>query len=140
MNAGASDRDWYYAKANTPSGQQAGPFGWEQLRSLAFAGAIGPDDLVWHPSLPQWVPAAQISGLMPAAGFGSAQAAATSAPSPPSPEWAAGTAVGPFEAPPAPVTPAPIRRTPPWQLPVVISLAARVLVGGGWGCTSGLFG
>jgi len=139
VNAGASDRDWYYAKANTPSGQQAGPFEWEQLRSLALAGAIVPDDLVWHPSLPQWVPAAQISGLISAAGFDLEQAAAASAaPPPPANEWALGTETGPFEAPPAPVTQAPARRPRRWLLPVIISLAALLLVGGSLGVYFGL--
>lgn len=134
VNAGASDRDWYYAKTDTPSGQQAGPFGWEQLRSLALAGAIAPTDLVWHPSLPQWVPAAQIGGLFPVGAFRPAQPAAPSvAPPRPPNEWVAGMATGPFEAPPAPLTPAPARRPRPWLLPVIISLAALLLVGGGLG-------
>ena len=34
-----------------------------ELRSLAGAGVLGPADLVWHPSLPQWVPAGQVGGL-----------------------------------------------------------------------------
>jgi hypothetical protein len=61
--------DWYYAKRGAPHGQQAGPFTWEQLFSHARAGAVAPDDLVWHPQLPQWLPAGQVSGLFPAAAF-----------------------------------------------------------------------
>lgn len=139
VNAGASNSDWYYAKTDTPSGRQAGPFAWEQLRSLALAGAIAPTDLVWHPSLPQWVPAAQIGGLIPEGAFGSAQAAGPAvAPPPPDNEWPPGMATGPFEAPPAPVTPAAARGRRPWLLPVIISLAALLLVGGGLGVYFGL--
>lgn len=70
MNGGSSLPSWYYAKAGAPAGQQAGPFAWEQLVSLTQAGAIAPADLVWDPSLPQWLPAAQIQGLLPVAPSG----------------------------------------------------------------------
>ena len=62
---------WYYLPAGAGGGQQVGPLTWEELYAARTAGSIGSGDMVWHPALPQWTPAAQIPGLFPA----SAQAA-----------------------------------------------------------------
>ena len=64
--------DWYLTKRGSPPGQHAGPFAWEQLVSYARAGTIAPDDLVWNPQLPQWLPAGQVSGLFAPAVFSGA--------------------------------------------------------------------
>lgn len=52
---------WYYAK----DGQQTGPIGLEALRELIGNGTIDPaKDLVWNPSMTDWVPASQIPVLL----------------------------------------------------------------------------
>jgi len=56
---------WYYLDRTTGVDQQVGPLTWEQLYSLTAAGTLQPGDLVWHPALPQWTAAAEISGLVP---------------------------------------------------------------------------
>jgi hypothetical protein len=68
--------EWYYSKLGAPPGQHVGPFSWEQLVSNARAGIITPDDLVWNPQLPQWLPAGQVPGLVPSATPFSAQSPA----------------------------------------------------------------
>lgn len=58
---------WYYAKG----GQQTGPIGLEALRELIGNGTIDPaTDLVWNPSMTDWVPASQIPVLVDAARSG----------------------------------------------------------------------
>ncbi len=54
---------WYYLQGGN---QQAGPLTWDQLYGLCSTGSIRPTDMVWHPTLPQWTPAAQVPGLFPA--------------------------------------------------------------------------
>ncbi len=66
-NADLTASDWYYLKGDTSSRHQTGPVTWEQLSLVAQAGTLTPSDLVWNPALPDWLPAAQISGLLPAA-------------------------------------------------------------------------
>ncbi len=73
MNGG-SISVWYYSKAGA-AGQHTGPMSWEQLLSLAQTGALTAVDMVWNPQLPQWVPAEQIPGLLPAAPFAPQQGA-----------------------------------------------------------------
>ena len=60
MNSG-----WFYLKAGAPAGQQLGPLTWQQLVAAAQTGALTPADVVWHQSLPAWLPALQIQGLFP---------------------------------------------------------------------------
>lgn len=55
--------DWYYLKAGGRQGQQVGPFLWAQLVAEAQAGRLHPGDLLWNPSLPQWISAGQVGGL-----------------------------------------------------------------------------
>lgn len=54
--------DWHY----TSGGRQHGPVSEDQLKSLVASGTIRPSDLVWNPSMPQWVPAGQ-AGVLGAA-------------------------------------------------------------------------
>ena len=51
--------DWYYAK----NGQQQGPVNSAQLKQMASAGQIGPDDLVFREGGTQWVAASTVAGL-----------------------------------------------------------------------------
>ncbi|MFM2091134.1 MAG: hypothetical protein RLZZ127_1623 [Planctomycetota bacterium] len=44
-------------------GQQAGPFGPDQLRQLAAAGRLRPDTLVWRQGLAGWMAAGQVPDL-----------------------------------------------------------------------------
>lgn len=59
-------KEWYYAKG----GQQIGPVGLEDLRALIASGELNPaSDLVWKPTMADWLPAAQVpefSGNPPA--------------------------------------------------------------------------
>jgi len=57
--------DWHYTN---PSGQQVGPFTWEQMFSLAQAGTLTSNSLIWHPTLSQWVPAGQYGELFSTTG------------------------------------------------------------------------
>ncbi len=120
MNADSMSSGWYYSKRGAPAGTQAGPLTWEQLYSQAQAGQLGPDDLVWNAQLPDWLPAAQIPGLFPAA---ATPAAAT-----------------PVARPPAsyqPVAAAPTGRKRSRLLPILIPLIALIVVGGGLGAYFG---
>jgi membrane protease subunit (stomatin/prohibitin family) len=45
------------------NGQQAGPFGMEQLQQMANGGTLGPQTLVWTAGMPSWTAAGQIAGL-----------------------------------------------------------------------------
>ena len=65
---------WYYATRGASAGQPIGPLAWEEFRARAQASQFGPDDLVWNPAFPEWVPAAQISGLFPTAAAPAVQA------------------------------------------------------------------
>lgn len=56
-------REWHYAIG----GQRAGPVEPAELKSLAAAGRLGPDDLVWKPGLAEWVAARSVRGLFPGA-------------------------------------------------------------------------
>jgi hypothetical protein len=57
---------WYYSQG----GQQAGPVTLDQIRQMAGAGQITPQDLVWREGMAQWQPLASIpelAGASPAA-------------------------------------------------------------------------
>lgn len=56
--------DWYYAR----DGQQQGPITSAQLRQMAAAGQLQPDDLVFREGSKDWVAASTVAGLFPAAG------------------------------------------------------------------------
>ena len=53
--------EWYYSIG----GQRSGPITGADLKQLAQAGKIGPDDLVWKDGMPEWRPAARVKGLVP---------------------------------------------------------------------------
>ena len=57
----AETRRWYLEV----SGRRAGPFAWGVLVELAQAGALGPDDRVWHMGLAGWSRAADLADLAP---------------------------------------------------------------------------
>jgi TM2 domain-containing membrane protein YozV len=54
--------EWYYSHG----GQRLGPVSSEQLKDLAAAGKLGPDDLVWKEGMDDWVPAGKVKKLLPA--------------------------------------------------------------------------
>jgi TM2 domain-containing membrane protein YozV len=56
--------EWYYSH----DGQRLGPVSSEQLKELALAGKLGPDDLVWKDGMEDWVAAGKIKKLLPATG------------------------------------------------------------------------
>jgi hypothetical protein len=54
--------EWYYAH----DGQQAGPVSAVELKQLADAGKLRPDDLVWQEGVKDWIPARKVKGLFDA--------------------------------------------------------------------------
>lgn len=135
---------WFYLGGGAPGGRQMGPVTWEQLYGLARSGAVGPQDLVWNPALPQWLPASQVPGLFagPAtpAGAGPYAGAPGLAPGPGGAPRYGRPVASPVYAPPgyAPRGPQPARSgRPTWLLPVLIPLVALILVGGGLGAYFG---
>ena len=54
-----SSIDWYYARGN----KQMGPVSSAELKRLATAGEILPDDLVWREGLAEWTSARNVRGL-----------------------------------------------------------------------------
>ncbi len=61
-SAEASMASGWYA---LPGGEMSGPHPWEELYRMVQDGRVLANDHVWHSSLPQWVPAAQIPQLVP---------------------------------------------------------------------------
>jgi hypothetical protein len=57
----ADAAEWYYSVG----GQRSGPVTGADLKQLAQAGKLGPDDLVWKDGMPEWRPAAKVKGLLP---------------------------------------------------------------------------
>jgi hypothetical protein len=57
-----ADRAWYYASG----GQQRGPVKTAQLKQMATAGELKPDDLVWCDGMANWSPANTVKGLFSA--------------------------------------------------------------------------
>jgi hypothetical protein len=47
------------------NGQRQGPLSFEEVRTKASAGFLGPTDLVWYEGCTQWIPLAQIPGVFP---------------------------------------------------------------------------
>jgi len=54
--------EWFYAHSD----RQAGPIPSVELKHLADAGELLPDDLVWHEGMEQWVAARNVKGLFEA--------------------------------------------------------------------------
>jgi hypothetical protein len=68
------DRAWYYASG----GQQRGPVKTAQLKQLATAGELKPDDLVWCDGMANWSPASTVKGLFAADASRTADAVSSS--------------------------------------------------------------
>jgi hypothetical protein len=51
--------EWYYARGQ----QQSGPVSSVELKRLALAGELQPEDLVWREGLTEWAPARSVRGL-----------------------------------------------------------------------------
>lgn len=91
---------WYYLTDEEPQG----PVSAEQLKKLAAAGQLAPDDMVWKEGMDDWVDASKLKGLFPTS---KPAAASPKAPAPAPP------AKGPSPAP----TPAPKAAPPPARTP-----------------------
>lgn len=100
-----SDAVWYYAHGD----EEKGPVTAAQLKSLAMAGKLAPQDLVWKEGMPDWTPAQEVKGLFPKDAPAAAPAT-TQAVTPPHTPAPASYAPSPASAP-APMfdtsTPAP---------------------------------
>jgi hypothetical protein len=70
-----ADRAWYYASG----GQQRGPVKTAQLKQMATAGDLKPDDLVWCDGMANWSPASTVKGLFSADASHPADASASPA-------------------------------------------------------------
>lgn len=53
--------EWYYVR----DGKQQGPVRLENLRDMAAAGELKPDDKVWCRSMTDWTPAREVDGILP---------------------------------------------------------------------------
>jgi uncharacterized RDD family membrane protein YckC len=60
--------NWYYLEGS----EQRGPVTDADLETLARAGRVGPDTLVWHEGMAEWLPCAQANGPSAAAPLGMA--------------------------------------------------------------------
>ena len=52
---------WYYSRGD----QQRGPVSATELRHLATAGELSPDDFVWREGMDEWAVATKVKGLFP---------------------------------------------------------------------------
>ena len=98
--------EWYYARDN----QQHGPVSSVELKQLALAGQLRPEDLVWREGMTEWAPAQHVRGLFetetaPAAAHTATTAEAAVEPTAPTTEEKTPAA----PAPTLPVSPAPRR-------------------------------
>lgn len=91
--------EWYYARDNL----QQGPVSSLELKQLAAAGNLSPDDLVWREGMAEWAPARNVRGL-----FEAEQA--------PAAETVAEIPAAPVEEPTEKVEPAPTA-VPTLQIP-----------------------
>lgn len=69
----ANRQVWWYAKA----GEKYGPMTGRELKALAAAGGLSPNDKVWKVGLPRWVDASVVRGLLPPGSATPAQGAPT---------------------------------------------------------------
>jgi len=51
--------EWYYAQDD----KQIGPVSASEMKRLADAGILKPDDLVWREGMGEWIPASNVKGL-----------------------------------------------------------------------------
>ena len=79
-DATGMESGWLVRRPSDATGTQGGPYSWEQLFALARDGVIPPTDLVWHPSLSEWLLAAKVPGLFPSATAAVAPATPTASP------------------------------------------------------------
>jgi TM2 domain-containing membrane protein YozV len=56
--------EWYYSR----HGERHGPISTGELKDLAAAGKLLPDDLVWKEGMENWTAAGKVKGLLPGAG------------------------------------------------------------------------
>lgn len=78
--------EWYYARG----GEQFGPYSAADIKRLADAGKILPDDLVWRDGMDEWIAARKVKGIFGDAGGGAKPSAKRGsdfsvAPAPPAP-------------------------------------------------------
>lgn len=59
QNPAMADVHWYYARND----QQFGPVSAAELKQLADAGSIAPDDLLWREGMDAWTTAINLRGL-----------------------------------------------------------------------------
>jgi len=57
-----AEEQWYYYRND----ERQGPVSFEELKELAEAGTLGPDDLISRPGMPEWIPARDQEGLFSA--------------------------------------------------------------------------
>jgi len=57
--AGPSNVPWYYSSNE----QVQGPVTFDALRIMVQTGALGPNDRVWNPTMPQWTSAREVGEL-----------------------------------------------------------------------------
>jgi hypothetical protein len=131
--------DWYYARRGDPAAAQAGPLTWEELYARARAGALGADDLVWNPQLPEWLPAGQIPGLLPESAVAAPTVSPVTTAAAPVPVGSPypPAAYSPGAYPIAAQSPAPRRRASllTWLIPLI----AIIIVGAALGSYFGFF-
>jgi len=122
---------WHVGRKGGGSEWQGGPYTWQQLVDFAREGRLTPADLVWHPSMPEWLPAQQIPGLVPA----SAPEVAPEVVVAPAPAPAPAPVAAPVPAA-APTPPAPPRKGGKGLLIAGIAVLVVILLaaagGGAW--------
>ncbi|MBU4555355.1 MAG: S8 family serine peptidase, partial [Actinobacteria bacterium] len=107
---------WHVGRKDGGSEWKGGPYTWPQLIDFAAEGRLTADDLVWHPSMSEWLPARDIPGLF-------AQVEPAPAPQPaPAPEPVAAPEPTPVAAP-APA-PAPVAEPAPEPAPTPAQTAS----------------
>jgi len=120
--AASTENGWHVGRQGGSGEWKGGPYSWAQLVGFAREGRLTPDDLVWHPTMPEWLPARSIPGLI------ESEPVAAVAPAPaPQPAAAPGPAPVAAVAPepePAPVAPAPTPAPEPTPEPVPAAAAA----------------
>ncbi len=57
------DAEWFYSVG----GEQIGPVSWDALKQLVGERKVAAGDLVWNESMPEWVEARTVTGLIPQA-------------------------------------------------------------------------
>jgi hypothetical protein len=67
MDSGPLASGWFYLKPGMPAESQIGPLTWEGLWQAARSGSLQSSDVVWHASMPDWLPANQVAELFPSA-------------------------------------------------------------------------